>query len=239
MAQFGLPQSVVTPAQMRTRKNFLQILHSFASSGKPLLDGGQVWEKQKQIVEQVWKGVAWSREGRRPSRVPRDLGEPEDGEPAWDNCRADLLEEGQSISSQYFPCCITFPLSQGVAANTRSNTTAGKRTSERAAHKDCLQETPMTHFAFLICFPACLCLVSVFVFNSVFVFVYDVAFVFIWMILWEQCTQNVLLKCSADSLQFPWRKMQLFHARKHDWQVHYAFLFHTLFFCHSNVLLIK
>ena len=39
-------------------------------------------------------------------------------------------------------------ISQGVAANTRSNTTAGKRSSERAAHKDRLQETPMTHFAF-------------------------------------------------------------------------------------------
>ena len=165
MAQFGLPQSVVTLAQMRTRKNFLQILHSFASLGKPLLDGGQVWEKQKKFVEQVWKGVAWSREGRRPPRVPWDLREPEDGEPAWDNCRADLLEEGQSIRSQYFPCCVTFSLSQGVAANTRSNTNAGKRSSERAAHKDRLQETPMTHFAFLICFSPCLGLASVFVLS--------------------------------------------------------------------------
>ena len=223
MAQFGLPQSVVTPAQMRTRKNFLQILHSFASSGKPLLDGGQVWEKQKQLVEQVWKGVAWNREGRRPSRVPWDLGEPEDGEPGWDNRRAGLLEEGQSLSSQYFPR-LTFSLSQGVAASPRSNTKAGKWSSERAAHKDRLQETPMTHFAFWICFRTCLCL------DFVFVFVSDVVFVFTWTILRVNCTQNTLLKCSADSLQFPWKKMQPFHARTHDWQENYAFLFQTLLF---------
>ena len=183
--------------------------------------GGRYERSRKQIVEQVLKGVAWHWKGRQPPRVPWDLREPEDGEPAWDNCRADLLEEGQS---QYFPRCITFSLSQGVAASTRSNTKAGKWSSERAAHKDCLQETPMTHFAFWICFRACLCL------DFVFVFVSDVVFVFIWTILRVNCTQNALLRCSTDSLQFPWKKMQPFHARTHDWQVSYAFLFQTLLF---------
>ena len=42
MAQFGLPKSVVTPTQLKTRQNFLQLLHSFATSGKPTLEDEQV-----------------------------------------------------------------------------------------------------------------------------------------------------------------------------------------------------
>ena len=46
MAQLGLPKSVTTPAQQKTRQNFLQLLHSFATSGKPTLDDEQVLRKK-------------------------------------------------------------------------------------------------------------------------------------------------------------------------------------------------
>ena len=58
MAQFGLPKSVVTPAQLKTRQNFLQLLHSFAASGKPTLEDEQVLNKSFPAYNpKVWHGV--------------------------------------------------------------------------------------------------------------------------------------------------------------------------------------
>ena len=58
MAQFGLPKSVVTPAQLKTRQNFLQLLHSFATSGKPTLEDEQVLNKNVLAYNpKVWHGV--------------------------------------------------------------------------------------------------------------------------------------------------------------------------------------
>ena len=58
MAQFGLPKSVVTSAQQKTRQNFLQLLHSFATSGKPTLGDEQVLNKKFPTCNQkVWQEV--------------------------------------------------------------------------------------------------------------------------------------------------------------------------------------
>ena len=59
MAQFGLPKSVVTPAQLKTRQNFLQLLHSFATSGKPTLEDEQVLNKNFPTYkhQKVWREV--------------------------------------------------------------------------------------------------------------------------------------------------------------------------------------
>ena len=53
MAQFGLPKSVVTPAQLKTRQNFLQLLHSFATSGKPTLEDEQVLNKNSMTYKHI------------------------------------------------------------------------------------------------------------------------------------------------------------------------------------------